>query len=255
MQSLSEGNINYNGLSLAAIVSYNYKAAAIFEKFNIDFCYEGEKTISEACKEKGIEAEKVFSELENIDSNKVEIPVRVDDWELDIIVDYIINNHHKYVRNMIPVITTHTEKAASLQGKEHPEIIEAAKTFSSVYKELKQHMMKEEEILFPYIKYLVQVKNREIKYEKPYFGKIGNPINMLELEHQSAGEDMYKIRKLTNNYTPPKDASEAYILCLKELKEFEEDHHKHVHLENHLLFPKSVLLEEQLLSEIINRPN
>ena len=252
MQSRTDEKINYSGLSLAAIVSFNYKTAAIFEKFNLDFSYEGEKTIPEACREKGIDPGKIYFELENIDSYKVEIPVRVDEWELDFLVDYIINNHHKYGRNMIPVITTHTEKAAILYGKDNPEIIETAKIFSSVYKELKQHMMKEEEILFPYIKYLVKVKNGEVKYEKPYFGKIGNPINMLELEHQSAGEDMYSIRKLTNSYIPPKGASESYILCLKELKEFEEDHHKHVHLENHLLFPKSVLLEEQLLSEIIN---
>ena len=136
MHSISKEKINYSGLTLAAIVSYNYKTAAIFEKFKLDFSYKGNKTVYEACKEKGIEAEEVFSELENIDSYKIEIPVHIDEWELDFIVDYIINNHHKYVRNMIPIITAHIEKISSLQGKEHPKIKEAAKIAALLYTKL-----------------------------------------------------------------------------------------------------------------------
>ena len=240
---------DFSELTLGDIVTKNFKAAGIFEKYNLDYCCGGGKTIEQACLENGTDPKVIYSEIEKIDSVKVEIPERIDDWELDLIVDYIINHHHKFVRYMIPLISMHTEKVASAHGQNHPETKEVAKIFNAVYKELKQHMMKEEEILFPYIKYITKVNKGEAKFEKPYFGRIGNPINMMELEHQSAGESMYKIRKLTNNYNPPSDACDAFKICLKELKEFEEDHHKHVHLENNVLFPKAVLLEEQLISD------
>ena len=239
---------SYSELTLADIVTKNFKTAGIFEKYNLDYCCGGKKTIEQACSENGSDPEVIYSEIEKINSEKVEIPERIDDWDFDFIVDYIINNHHKFVRNMIPLISLHTEKVASAHGQNHPEIKEVAKVFSAVYKELKQHMMKEEEILFPYIKNLVKVNKGEAKFEKPYFGRIGNPINMMELEHQSAGESMYSIRKLTNNYDPPSDACDTFRVCLKELKEFEEDLHKHVHLENNVLFPKSILLEENLIA-------
>lgn len=243
-----DNDTKFSKLTLTQILSINYRSAAIFEKYNLDISSLGGKTIKEACKEAGIQHERVLSDLASLDSLKIEIPVRVDEWELDFLVDYIINNHHRYVRNIIPVITMHLEKVVSAHGKRHAETIEALKIFSVVYKEFKQHMMKEEEILFPYIKYLVKVKNGENKFEKPYFGRIANPINMMELEHQSAGENMYTIRRLFNNYTPPADACETYRVTLRELKEFEEDHHKHIHLENNILFPKAVILEEQLMT-------
>jgi regulator of cell morphogenesis and NO signaling len=237
----------YSNQTLADIVTKNIKTAGIFEKYDLDFCCGGNKTIVQACRENGTNPDLVFSEIEKIESEKVEIPERVDDWDLDFIVDYIINNHHKFVRYMIPIISSHTEKVASSHGKNHPETLNVAKVFSAIYKELKQHMMKEEEILFPYIKYLVKVRNGEAKFERPYFSRIGNPINMMELEHQSAGESMYSIRKLTNSYALPPDVCNTYKVCLQELKEFEEDLHKHVHLENNVLFPKAVFLEEQLI--------
>jgi regulator of cell morphogenesis and NO signaling len=234
--------------TMADIVTKNFKTAGIFEKYDLDFCCGGNKTIAQACRENGTDPDLVFSEIEKIESEKVEIPERIDDWDLDFIVDYIVNNHHKFVRYMIPIVSSHADKVASAHEKNHPETLTVAKVFSTIYKDLKQHMMKEEEILFPYIKYLVKVRNGEVKFEKPYFGRIGNPINMMELEHQSAGESMHSIRKLTNNYATPSDACNTYKVCLNELREFEEDLHKHVHLENNILFPKAVLLEEQLIS-------
>ena len=238
----------YSELTLADIVTKNVKTAGIFEKYDLDFCCGGNKTITQACQENGTDPNLVYSEIEKMESAKVEISERFDDRDLDFMVDYIVNNHHKYVVYMIPIISSHAEKVVSAHGKNHPETIKVAKIFSGVSKELKQHMMKEEEILFPYIKYLVRVRNGETKFEKPYFSRIGNPINMMELEHQSAGESMYSIKKLANSYAIPSDACNTYKACLKELKEFEEDLHKHVHLENNVLFPKAVLLEEQLIS-------
>ena len=247
---MTENRAQISTLTISQVLNLNTKASAVFEKYQLDPVNFSEKTVRQASEEKGINTDDVVNDLAGIIDYQVEIPEKIDDWELDVIVDFIINNHHNYVRTMIPVITTHTEKVAEKFGKKYPETVEVARIFSSVYKELKQHMMKEEEILFPYIKYIVRVKDGEVKYEKPYFGRIGNPINLMELEHQSAGEDMYKIRGLLNNYTPPSDADKTFRLCVRELQEFEQDHLKHVHLENHLLFPKAVLLEDRLLEEL-----
>ena len=152
---------------------------------------------------------------------------------------------------MIPIITLHADKVASVHGKNHPETIKIADLFLTVRDELEMHMMKEERILFPHITKLVGLSNNGIGESTPYFGTIKNPIAMMEAEHQSTGDGMSEIRNLTNNYTPPDDACETYKISFKELKEFEEDLHKHVHLENNILFPKAIKLEESLFGEQI----
>jgi regulator of cell morphogenesis and NO signaling len=147
---------------------------------------------------------------------------------------------------MIPVIAAHTQKVASVHGENHPETIAIAKHFSVVYKDLKQHMMKEEQMLFPFIKYLSKAEQKKSSAERPFFGTVKNPIKMMEIEHQNAGDELSGIRDLSDNYTPPDDACNTYKVCYQELKEFEEDLHQHVHLENNILFPKSILLEDKI---------
>ncbi len=240
----------FHRLTLSQIVAKDHHAAAVFEKHNLDFCCKGNKSLGEACKEKGINADEILSELQNSNASKDDNGLRFNDWELDFLTDYIVNNHHQYVRNAIPIISAHAEKVAQVHGKRHPETIEINKIFSVVYKDLKQHLMKEEEILFPYIKYLVKIKNNGSKPEPPYFGTIKNPISMMEAEHTSAGDSLFQIRKLTDNYSLPADACTTYTTYYKELKEFEEDLHKHVYLENYILFPKAVKAEEKIFQEL-----
>jgi regulator of cell morphogenesis and NO signaling len=234
-------------LSLSEIVKNDFHAAAVFEKFNLDFCCRGNKTISETCKIKGINSEEVINELQSLQSNNEMFESKYTEWDLSFLIDYIINNHHEYVRRMIPVISMHLDKVASVHGKNHPEMNEVKEKYNVVYKDLKQHMLKEEQILFPYIKQMVKANKEESKSEPPFFGTVKNPITMMKNEHQAAGDEMYDIRNLTNNYNPPEDACSTFKVLLKELKEFEEDLHKHVHLENNILFPKSIILEEELI--------
>ena len=239
----------FEQLTLSQIVTKDHHAAGVFEKYNLDFCCKGNKSLGEACKDAGLNADEILSELHDNYPVKDEGGFRFNDWELDFLADYIINNHHQYVRNSIPVISAHAEKVAQVHGKRHPETVEVNKIFSVVYKDLRQHLMKEEEILFPYIKYLVKVKNNSSKPEPPYFGTIKNPINMMESEHASAGDNLFQIRKLTENYSLPADACTTYSTYYKELKEFEEDLHKHVYLENYILFPKAIKVEEKIFLE------
>lgn len=251
MESLDEKLVkeNITNLTLSEIVTKNYKSAAIFEKYGLDFCCHGKKSISDACEEKGINTEEVLNQLEKLDEGNSELTQeQYNQWEVDFLVDYIVNVHHQYVRNMIPIISAHAEKITSKHEQNHPELIRIANNFSVVYKELKQHMMKEEQLLFPYIKYLVEVKNKTGKPEKPFFGTIKNPISMMEAEHESAGNLFAEIWQLTNSYTTPADACKTFKVYYKELKEFEEDLHKHIHLENNILFPRSIELEDRLFN-------
>ncbi len=252
MESLNEKLVNENitELTLSEIVTNNYKSAAVFEKYGLDFCCHGKISVSEACEEKGINVQEVLVQLENLnENNSKDSREQFNQWELDFLADYIINVHHKYIRDIIPVISAHADKVASKHGQNHPEVISIADNFSVVYKDLKQHMIKEEQMLFPYIKYLVNVKNNSTKAEKPFFGSIKNPIQMMEAEHESAGNILSEIGSRTNNYTPPADACNTFKVYYQELREFEEDLHKHVHLENNILFPRSIELENKLFNK------
>jgi regulator of cell morphogenesis and NO signaling len=237
---------NYSSATIAEIVTNNFRTAAVFEKYGLDFCCNGKKTITEACSEKNIDNSAVVNELIDLTNENGHKDTKFNEWGLDFLIDYIVNNHHKYVIKMLPVISTHIQKVASKHGQNHPETIQIAKKFASVEQEMKHHMMKEERILFPHIKYLLKNKNEGLKVESPYFGTIKNPIAMMEKEHQSAGDEMYEIKSLTHNYKIPVDACNTFRVTLQELKEFEEDLHKHIHLENNILFPKALALENEL---------
>ncbi len=237
---------DYSGMTLSEIVSKDFKAAAVFEKYNLDFCCRGNKPVTEACREMGLDSSSVIRELKSA-SERVGNNEKYNDWDLDFLIDYIINNHHTYVARMIPVLSEHTRKIASVHGENHPELIRVAESFDRVYKDLKQHMMKEEQILFPFVKQLVKAKNNGTKSEPPFFGTVKNPIGMMEAEHQAAGDELHEIRRLTGNYNIPEDACNTYRVTMRELRDFEEDLHKHVYLENYILFPKSVDLEQELL--------
>ncbi|MHB1687242.1 MAG: iron-sulfur cluster repair di-iron protein [Ignavibacteriaceae bacterium] len=240
---------NVKNLTLSQLVKDDFHAAAVLEKYHLDFCCRGNRLLSDACKEKGLDSSSILFEINNINSSAANKEMKFDQWELDFLIDYIINNHHKYIRQSGPVINAHIEKVAAVHGKNHPETIETAKLFLIIHKDLKQHLMKEEEILFPYIKYLVRVKNENAPLEKPYFSTIANPIKMMETEHQSAGDIFSQIRKLTNDFGLPADACSTYNISFKELNEFELDLHRHIHLENNILFPKSIELERNIFNK------
>ncbi|MDO8549859.1 MAG: DUF542 domain-containing protein [Ignavibacteria bacterium] len=233
--------------TLSQILIRNFKASVVFEKYNLDFCCSGNKSLLTACSENAIDYKEVLSELNNL--TIVHGYTNHKHFNLGIIslIDFIISYHHGFVRNIIPVIATHTQIIASIHGKINPKILEVARIFSILYKDLKQHMMKEEEIIFPYIKQLVMASNNLSKAERPYFGNLGNPIKMLEEEHFISGDELLQLRELTDNYEANDNACYTQKLCYQELKEFEEDLNVHVFLENNILFPKAIQLEKEIL--------
>ena len=233
--------------TIKSIVTTDYRAAAVFEKHSLDFCCKGGVTIEQACSEKNIDAGSVYADLDQLAGAVNESTPHYSQWPIDELIDYIVNVHHTYVREAIPVISAHTRKVASVHGGNHPEVVEIAHHFEAVAADLQRHMMKEEQILFPYIKSLVTAKRHGSASAPPPFGTVQNPIRMMEAEHRAAGDELYEVRSLSNNYLPPEDACTTYRVTLQELHQFEQDLHQHVHLENNILFPKAIALEQELL--------
>jgi regulator of cell morphogenesis and NO signaling len=230
------------------MVTEDFRTAAVFEKYSIDFCCGGKKPLETACLEQGIDLNHVLADLRDLNSIASAGGTRFADWDLDFLADYIVQNHHLYLRRIIPSLTAHTEKIAGVHGKNHPELAAIAAHFSAVANELAGHMVKEERILFPYISVLAAAKRDGITPERPPFQTLRNPIRMMEAEHQSAGEGLAFIRSTSQGYTVPPDGCTTYRLTYQELEEFERDLHQHVHLENNILFPKAIQLEEELMT-------
>lgn len=218
-------------------------AVPVFKKLHIDFCCNGNRPFTEVCEEAGLIPEEV--KLQVIQSTeKTPLHFRAEDWSPAFLADYIVQNHHTYVKDTIPQLEALLEKVESVHGNEHPEIHSIHTCFVSLAVELLRHMQKEEQILFPAIKQLVKNKQTGESVGSFPFQTIRNPIAVMENEHTGAGEDMESIRRLTNNFTPPTDVCQSYRLLYKQLEEFEDDLHQHVHLENNLLFPKAIELEK-----------
>jgi regulator of cell morphogenesis and NO signaling len=221
----------------------DFRTAAVFEQHGIDFCCGGGVTLEEACARKGIEAEAVRRELEELASAPAGMNPRFERWELDALVEHIVTSHHAFVKGAIPVLMAHTAKVASVHGGRHPEVVEIYELMRAVAEEMTSHMQKEELMLFPYIKALAKSMREGTEPPRAPFGSVANPIRMMESEHSSAGGAMERIRELTNGFRPPEDACTTYRVSFQELAQFERDLHVHVHLENNILFPRAIEME------------
>lgn len=232
--------------SLASIVTANHQTAPVLEKYNLDFCCKGKRTLTQACTEKGLAVNSVLKELEA----SVNMPAAGKDFtemNADQLIKYIILKHHFYVKQIMPVIEEHLTKVAFKHGDHYPYMKEALELFTHLKNEMYMHLQKEEVILFPRIKELESLMqyNQQRQVDKNY---IYGPVGVMENEHDEAGEIMYRIREITGNYEAPEGACTTFKLVLDELKAFEEDLHQHVHLENNLLFPKA----EEILASVSN---
>ena len=241
-----------SSLTLAQIVNSNHKAASVFEKYHLDFCCKGKRSLQQACTEQQIELSQVEGELGYVFSKDITGNIDFDKMSLTQLCEYIVQTHHAYVKNEMPQIYAYLHKVTSKHGDRHPELHKIFQTFAAVKEEMEGHMKKEELILFPRIKELEKLANSDNGQFQMNIGYLQSPINVMEHEHDHAGTQLNEIRLLTNNYTPPQDACTTYRLSFAALQAFELDLHQHVHRENNILFPKAIEAFKQLQSTILN---
>jgi regulator of cell morphogenesis and NO signaling len=231
---------------IGELVAKDYRTASVFKKYGIDFCCQGNRTLNEACAAKKIDTNLVVSDLNTLIESTSENAIDFKSWPIDLFADYIEKKHHRYVEEKTLEIKPYLDKICRVHGERHPELLEINEHFNATAGELAKHMKKEELILFPNVRKMVKANQENSKLEEPPFGTVQNPIQMMMNEHSTEGERFRKIETLSNNYTPPEDACNTYRVTIALLKEFEQDLHLHIHLENNILFPKAIELEKEL---------
>lgn len=231
---------------IGELVAQDYRTASVFKKYGIDFCCQGNRTIQDACVKKNIDTKLVLSDLSGVVQEQSHAATDYKSWPLDLLADYIEKRHHRYVEQKTLEIKPYLDKICKVHGEHHPELFEIQQHFNATAGELAAHMKKEEFILFPFVRKMAKAKQEGLEIGTPHFGKVENPIQMMMDEHSAEGDRFSKIERLSNNYTPPQDACNTYRVTYALLKEFEQDLHLHIHLENNILFPKSIELEKEL---------
>lgn len=231
---------------IGELVAQNYRTASIFKQNKIDFCCNGNRTIADAAEQKKLDVSSLLKDLELASSSQSDGNIDFNSWHLDLLADYIEKTHHRYVEAKIPEIMPYLQKVVRVHGDRYPELFEVFELFKASAGELTTHMKKEELILFPFVRKMIDAKAKGEKVQAS-FGSVQNPIKAMMVEHDNEGERFRTIADLTEDYTPPVDACNTYRVTYALLEEFENDLHKHIHLENNILFPKAIALEEEMV--------
>jgi regulator of cell morphogenesis and NO signaling len=224
--------------TLASIVDADPAAARILERHQLDYCCGGQRTLDQACADRGIEANRVQAEL---DASPGGAPAEWADLDPAALVDHLESTHHRYLHDELPRVAALTRKVVGVHGDRHPELRAVASTFDELQAELEPHLRKEERVLFPMIRELTEAP------VAPSFpcGLVESPIRVMLLEHDRAGELLAALRELSAGYQPPADACASYRALYRALEELEADTHLHVHKENNVLFPAVLELERE----------
>jgi len=226
------------------IVASDYKAALIFKNHGIDFCCRGNRSIKEVCDTNNLDVNQIIGSLETVMNAKSGTSTDYQSWPIDLLVDYVEKKHHAYVESKITEIRPYLAKIVKVHGNDHPELLQIEDLFNKSAGELTSHMKKEELIIFPFIRKLVEAQKSTLKIDLPHFNTIENPVAMMKKDHDNEGIRFRKIAELSKDYTTPSHACNTYKVTYALLKEFEEDLHLHIHLENNILFPEAIRLEK-----------
>lgn len=221
-------------MTVAEIAVSYPEAIEVFKRFDIDYCCGGNISLKEACDRIDLEPAKILDSITRLVPGSVATAFRIQDWTCSLIVDYIVQNHHSYVRNVIPEIRLLLSKVVKSHGQDQVELVAIQDEFNALADELLHHMHKEEFILFPAIKRL----ESGIQQADPLAVTIQAPLISMEHEHESAGKIIKSIRLRSKNYTAPDYSCPTFKVLYKKLEEFEQDLLTHIHLENNVLFQR-----------------
>ena len=231
--------------TVGEIAAKDFRTASVFSKYGIDFCCGGDKTLEEVCKKQSIDVAKLQKELNDVVKNEGD-NIDFNSWPLSLLTDHIEETYHTYIREKIPVLLQFLGKIKEVHGENHPELAKIFDLFSRSATDLGMHLQKEERILFPLIREIAEAEKIGCPPEEGHCGTIRNPISVMMEEHSTEGERFKKISELSKGYTTPPDGCETYRAAYKMLDDFERKLHKHIHLENNILFPKAIEMEKSL---------
>lgn len=234
--------------TVADMVVEDFARSTVFEKYQIDYCCHGKRTLQEVCVEQGLSVGQLSAELAQVGGASDAGDPR--DWNRAPLVElakHIVDRHHSYLRTTLPSLAQKLEKVGQAHGERHGTMLrQVAHTFRDLAAELMQHMQKEEMILFPAIERLEEAQQQGAPPPPAPGGTLNNPIRMMEHEHVNAGAALKAMRETTGGYTLPADACVTFGALYAQLEELEADLHHHIHLENNILFPRAAELEGQL---------
>lgn len=228
--------------TIGEIVAADYRTAEVFEAHGIDFCCGGKIALSTICREKGIDPVVLLNEIESLKSEQIDRSQNYTAWELPFLADYIVNTHHVYLKENDGQIAAYASKIASVHGAHHPEVIEIASIFDKINTDMVAHLREEEEVFFPAVKRAYAARKAGNAPETNDREVIKASLAKLGREHEEIGDAIHTIRHLSKEYAIPADVCNTFMVTYQKLKEFENDLHKHVHLENNILFPKAAEL-------------
>lgn len=234
--------------TVGSIVASDLRAAAVLTRHGIDFCCKGGRSVEEVCRTKNLDPAELIREIEDELGRDTTRAEDFASWTLDRLIDHIETVHHRYVVDRTTVLRHYLQKLCRVHGERHPELFDIAAEFDACATALASHMKKEELLLFPYIKQLEGAQALGTVPPKPYFGTARNPVRMMEEEHDAEGERFRRISELSYGYALPGDGCATYAAAMSLLKEFEADLHTHIHLENNILFPRALRMEDQVRS-------
>jgi regulator of cell morphogenesis and NO signaling len=226
--------------SVGELVKLNFRTAQIFQANKIEYCCEGNKSVSDACKESEVNPEQLIRQLEAVLSQERPDSEYLNNLDLNEICTYIVKRHHAYARENIPFLKKNLEKLFQVHGEQYPELLKINELLNIFTEDFTMHMQKEEIMLFPFIQGLQSAKKDKSPLPRSPFRSISNPIVMMMAEHQNEGQIFDKICALYANLRIPGNSCTTYEVTLKQLKDFENDLHIHVQIENNILFPRAI---------------
>ncbi|GAA4334616.1 iron-sulfur cluster repair di-iron protein [Flaviaesturariibacter amylovorans] len=233
------------GETIGEIAAKDLRKAKVFRKYGIDFCCGGKKSLSQTCAEKGLDLAALEAELDGVARSGAPAE-NFDRWDPAFLADYIYNKHHRYYYDEAPVIANLLNKVYEHHGSVFPQLTKLKEAWNELANELGGHFAKEEKVLFPFIRVLVQAQTTGDMAPLRQQFSLREPVQMMEADHEAAGELLQNIRSLTNGYTPPEGTCNSFALLYRKLEDLEGDLHQHIHLENNVLFPKALKLEQSL---------
>lgn len=221
----------------------------VLDRLGLDFCCGGSRTLEDAARGAGLDPAAVVRELETAMATADGDKTAGKAWDgasPSALADHIENTHHAYLREALPRVTGLLARVRRAHDERHGALLaDLEAEFNGLRGELETHLMKEERVLFPLIRNLERFSRGEIPTFHAHCGSVRNPIRQMEHEHAGAGEALARMRELTKGYTPPPDACPTFRSLFAELQRLEADLHRHIHLENNLLFPRAVVLEQE----------